>query len=151
MLEEIPTRSKVFIDSNIFIYHFLDLSDACSHLLERAERREIRAYSTTLVLRAPRYFPWVNLRGTKTISLNWPDLNPFNVSRRSELTSLYKYLGMINAWLIHVDLQRYLHKCTPRLLRNDPLVRPYVFSSSYQNPQVSYDLFDHEAYIISHQ
>jgi hypothetical protein len=27
----------------------------------------------------------------------------------------------------------------------------YVFSSSYQNSQVSYDLFDHEAYIISHQ
>ncbi len=31
------------------------------------------------------------------------------------------------------------------------LVILYVFSSSYQNPQVSYDLFDHEAYIISHQ
>lgn len=50
MLEEIQVKSKVFIDSNIFIYHFLDLSDACSNLLERAERKEIRAYTSTVVL-----------------------------------------------------------------------------------------------------
>ena len=50
MLEEIQVRSKVFIDSNIFIYHSLDLSDTCSNLLERAERREIRAYTSTVVL-----------------------------------------------------------------------------------------------------
>jgi predicted nucleic acid-binding protein len=50
MIEEIPARSRVFIDSNIFIYHFLDLSEDCSNLLERAERREIRAYASTVVL-----------------------------------------------------------------------------------------------------
>lgn len=50
MLEEIPAKSEVFIDSNIFIYHFLDLSDACSNLLEMSERREIRAYTSTVVL-----------------------------------------------------------------------------------------------------
>jgi predicted nucleic acid-binding protein len=37
MLEEIPARSRFFIDSNIFIYHFLDLSEDCSNLLERPE------------------------------------------------------------------------------------------------------------------
>jgi len=50
MIEEIPAKSRVFIDSNIFIYHFLDLSKDCSNLLERAERREIRAYASTVVL-----------------------------------------------------------------------------------------------------
>jgi predicted nucleic acid-binding protein len=50
MLEEIPARSRVFIDSNIFIYHFLDLSEDCTNLLERAEHREIRACTTTVVL-----------------------------------------------------------------------------------------------------
>ncbi len=50
MLEEIPAKSRVFIDSNIFIYHFLDLSDTCSNLLERAERRELRACTSTVVL-----------------------------------------------------------------------------------------------------
>ena len=50
MIEEIPAKSRVFIDSDIFIYHFLDLSKDCSNLLERAERREIRAYASTVVL-----------------------------------------------------------------------------------------------------
>jgi predicted nucleic acid-binding protein len=50
MLEEIPARSRFFIDSNIFIYHFLDLSEGCSNLLERAERKEIRACTSTVVL-----------------------------------------------------------------------------------------------------
>lgn len=50
LLEEIPSRTKVFIDSNVFIYHFLDGSESCTNFLERAERENIDAYTSTIVL-----------------------------------------------------------------------------------------------------
>jgi predicted nucleic acid-binding protein len=49
MLDIIPPRSKIFIDSNILIYHFLDLSESCSILLERVEHGEVQAYISTVV------------------------------------------------------------------------------------------------------
>jgi predicted nucleic acid-binding protein len=30
MLAEMPSGNRAFIDSNIFIYHFLDLSETCT-------------------------------------------------------------------------------------------------------------------------
>ena len=40
-LTEIKTGSTVFVDSNIFIYHFTGVSDECSEFLERCERGEL--------------------------------------------------------------------------------------------------------------
>lgn len=50
MLENVPSGSKIFIDSNIFIYHFLNLSDSCTAFLVKAEKREISACTSTVVL-----------------------------------------------------------------------------------------------------
>ena len=50
MLEEISSRTKIFIDSNIFIYHFLGSSESCTDFLERAETEDIDAYTSTIVL-----------------------------------------------------------------------------------------------------
>ena len=50
MLKDIPTNSRIFIDSNIFIYHFLDVSESCTNFLEKVELREIEAYTSTIVL-----------------------------------------------------------------------------------------------------
>ncbi len=49
MLDTILPGSKIFIDSNIMIYHFLDLSESCSILLERVEHGEVQAYISTVV------------------------------------------------------------------------------------------------------
>jgi predicted nucleic acid-binding protein len=49
MLDIILPGSKIFIDSNILIYHFLDLSESCSILLERVEHGEVQAYISTVV------------------------------------------------------------------------------------------------------
>ncbi len=46
----IPQGTRIFIDSNIFIYHFLGQSEPCRSLLEMAEELEIRAYASTVVL-----------------------------------------------------------------------------------------------------
>jgi predicted nucleic acid-binding protein len=45
MLADMPDGCKIFIDSNIFIYHFLDLSEICTAFLERVKAREIRGGS----------------------------------------------------------------------------------------------------------
>ena len=50
MLEEIPSRTKIFVDSNIFIYHFLGSSESCTDFLERAETEDIDAHTSTIVL-----------------------------------------------------------------------------------------------------
>jgi predicted nucleic acid-binding protein len=50
MLNKIPSNSIVFIDSNIFIYHFLGASEPCTDFLERIEMEEIDAYTSTVVL-----------------------------------------------------------------------------------------------------
>lgn len=46
----IPQGTRIFIDSNIFIYHFLGQSESCRSLLEMAENLDIRAYASVVVL-----------------------------------------------------------------------------------------------------
>lgn len=50
LLEEVPAHTKVFIDSNVFIYHFLNVSESYTNFLESAEREDIDAYTSTIVL-----------------------------------------------------------------------------------------------------
>lgn len=52
-LNEIPSGSQVFIDANIFIYHFGgdgDIADACTEFLLRVENRDVRACTSTIIL-----------------------------------------------------------------------------------------------------
>jgi predicted nucleic acid-binding protein len=50
MLADMPDGCKAFIDTNIFIYHFLDLSEICTAFLERVKAREIRGFTSEVVL-----------------------------------------------------------------------------------------------------
>jgi predicted nucleic acid-binding protein len=50
MFDDIPNGCKIFIDSNIFIYHFLGRSEPCTALLERAENLEILAFTSVIVM-----------------------------------------------------------------------------------------------------
>ena len=50
MLNDIASGGRLYIDANIFIYHFSYESDECGALLERCDRREINAYTGTHVL-----------------------------------------------------------------------------------------------------
>ncbi len=49
-LKDINSGTEVFIDSNIFIYHFTGVSDECSELLSRCEDGEIRGITSVNVL-----------------------------------------------------------------------------------------------------
>jgi predicted nucleic acid-binding protein len=49
-LDAVPPKSKIFIDSNIFIYHFTGVSEQCSTFLRRCEAKEVRAFSSVHVL-----------------------------------------------------------------------------------------------------
>jgi predicted nucleic acid-binding protein len=49
-LADISPASAVFIDANIFIYHFAGLSDQCSALLERVEAGDLRGMTGESVL-----------------------------------------------------------------------------------------------------
>lgn len=44
-LDETPTGSCIFVDANIFIYHFSRVSSACRDFLARCESGELEAYT----------------------------------------------------------------------------------------------------------
>lgn len=53
LLADIPSDSSIFVDANIFIYHFADEGDvatACTELLLRVEEQDIKAFASTIVL-----------------------------------------------------------------------------------------------------
>ena len=49
-LAEVPEGSAIFIDANIFIYHFVGASPQCTALLARCETAEVRGATSVLVL-----------------------------------------------------------------------------------------------------
>jgi len=49
-LEEIPTGESVFIDSNIFIYHFTGVSEQCSNFLTRCEEKDLNGITSVNVI-----------------------------------------------------------------------------------------------------
>ena len=49
-LEAIEEGAAVFIDANIFIYHFVGASRQCTALLARCESRELRGVTSALVI-----------------------------------------------------------------------------------------------------
>ena len=49
-LRDIPRDSDIFIDANIFIYHFTGNSAECSELLERCEKGELGGRTSASVI-----------------------------------------------------------------------------------------------------
>lgn len=49
-LDEIPSGTRVFVDSTIFIYHFTGASEACRDFLARCEASELDALTSSLVV-----------------------------------------------------------------------------------------------------
>jgi len=49
-LAEIPEGVAVFIDANVFVYHFVGASPQCTGLLARCESGELRGSTSVLVL-----------------------------------------------------------------------------------------------------
>jgi predicted nucleic acid-binding protein len=49
-LEEVPSGERVFVDANIFIYHFTRLSSECRAFLARCELGEIQAFTGAHIL-----------------------------------------------------------------------------------------------------
>ena len=49
-LEEVPSGERVFVDANIFIYHFTRLSSQCRAFLSRCESGEVQAFTGVHIL-----------------------------------------------------------------------------------------------------
>ena len=53
MLTNIPTHKKIFIDSNIFIYHFLGNdthSESCTNFINNVEEEILQGYTSSIIL-----------------------------------------------------------------------------------------------------
>src|SRR5438128_4692925 len=49
-LNDLPDGAPIFIDANIFIYHFTGISIECRVMLERSERKNIRSATGTHII-----------------------------------------------------------------------------------------------------
>jgi predicted nucleic acid-binding protein len=49
-LEEVPSGERVFVDANVFIYHFTRLSSECRAFLARCESGEVQAFTGAHIL-----------------------------------------------------------------------------------------------------
>jgi len=49
-LHEIPPQENVFIDANIFIYHFTGVSQECKEFLKSCSENKFKAFTSTTVL-----------------------------------------------------------------------------------------------------
>ena len=49
-LDQIPGGESVFMDSNIFIYHFTGVSDRCTEFLMRCEQGDLNGVTSVSVL-----------------------------------------------------------------------------------------------------
>lgn len=49
-LNDLRAGETVYVDANIFIYHFTDQSAECSMFLDRCEANELRAYTGPCVI-----------------------------------------------------------------------------------------------------
>ena len=49
-LNDLPLGASVYIDANIFVYHFTGISIECREMLERVERKEIHAETGAHIL-----------------------------------------------------------------------------------------------------
>jgi predicted nucleic acid-binding protein len=52
-LEQVPAGARVFVDSNILVYHFQPhpgFGPACQRLVERIERQDIEGHTSTNLL-----------------------------------------------------------------------------------------------------
>jgi predicted nucleic acid-binding protein len=72
-LPEIETGSKVFVDSNIFIYHFIGVSNECSDFLERCEKGNLHATTTVGVIQEVLHFLMI-VEATRNDLVKPPDV-----------------------------------------------------------------------------
>lgn len=75
-LDQIPSGVRVFLDSTIFIYHFIGASIDCRRCLERCERGEIKGVTSVTVLAE------VTHRLMMMEALNRGLVSPGNVARK---------------------------------------------------------------------
>lgn len=49
-LDDVPPKSSIYIDANVFIYHFAGRSEQCSTFLARVEAGELRGFTGRVTL-----------------------------------------------------------------------------------------------------
>ena len=81
----IAPGARIYIDANVFVYHFNQASSECRELILRCERREVRAYTGTHVLLEVAH----RLMMTEAVnkSLVTPGNVPGKLKRRPDLAS----------------------------------------------------------------
>jgi len=130
-INKIPTGEKVFVDANIFIYHFTGVSEQCSQFLIRCEKNEISAVTSVNVLLEVLH----RLMMVEAVKKNL--VTPPNVRKKLEnnpsiVTQLSDYflntqkIPMMGIGIVEVDFQTFLKsqnfRDTYGLMVNDSII-----------------------------
>lgn len=90
MFNNLPSKSIIFIDSNIFIYHFLDMSENCTYLFKRTESEDITAYTSVIVV-AEVLHRLMLIEAREKLNISEKNLLKHLKKHRNIVTTLEKY------------------------------------------------------------
>lgn len=118
-LEEIEHRSEVFVDANIFIYHFTGVSEECSNFLARCEEDELDGFTSVNVLLEVLH-RLMMIEAVKKRLIKPPRLIQKLKEKPEKICQLNDYF--INTLAI-LDMGIKVYPVVPELLRSSQMIR----------------------------
>lgn len=138
MLSAIKTQESVFIDANIFIYHFTGSSKECNEFLKRCESQDIMGITAVTVLAEVTH----HLMITEAIKNGFisPQKPTLQLQKRPEiikkLSAYYLQIMNIAAWGIKIInppedifIKSQIYRSQFGLMTNDSFIPVYMNSS----------------------
>ena len=95
-LSEIPSATEIFIDANIFVYHFsgpTELTAACSTFLRRIEDRDLSGFTSLTVL-AEVLHRLMIIEATETLQVEARHAVRYRKEHPTEVRKLTRHLGV---------------------------------------------------------
>lgn len=141
-LDEIPSGEGVFIDANIFIYHFTGASAQCREFLKNCAQGKFTAFTSTMVLAEVCH----RLMAIEAVKRNLaPAKQPSgflqkNPSVVKKLSEYYVQMTNLQGWGLHVLtdhenslLKGQIYRQSFGLLTNDSLIPVYMEEAKTAN------------------
>ena len=114
---EISSGSTVFVDSDIFVYHFTGVSNECTGFLERCERGELEAATNVSVITEVLYYLMIVEAFRKEL------VKPPNLA--DQLSQSPQTLKLLNEYFVHTEMIQEMG-IVIRPLKFDTIVRSHM-------------------------
>jgi len=112
-LDEIKTGSEVFVDSNIFIYHFTGVSDECGNFLNRCEQGDLTAITSVNVILEVLHRLIIEMRDVAAklhyfVGCIYKKKGPYQINYYCSLFVLNRFITFSSLWINNCPRSRHI-------------------------------------------